>query len=141
MYRSLLIILLAVVGGGCIASHQSVVVDVNASAWRDQASVEMINHDTTTLRDISLFVRYSPQIAEDSLHLSLTISTPDSLNYTEQITIYLDPKIEQRGARRVIELPYRKEVLWSSKGLYNITFTPQEEVHGVEAIGVNIVKN
>ncbi len=127
--------------GGCVASHQSVVVDVKSSGWAESVGVEMLNHDTVTLRDITIFVRYSPFEVGDSLRLTLSTTTPDSLSFTERVNIYLDPEIEPRGASRLLEFPFRSGVKWSQEGVYRVEFTPQQTIKGVEAIGINIVKN
>ncbi len=134
----LFVMLLMIGFGGCIASHQSVVVDVDVDGWSDRAGVEVINTDTVTPRNIEIFARYSPSLVDDSMRLIINTIAPDSTSYDEEVTIYLNTRMLERGASRIDRYPYRHNVVWRQMGSYKIEMTPAAEIVGVEAIGLNI---
>ncbi len=135
-----MLISLIVVGGGCIAPHQSVVTDVDVAKWGDMEYVEVENSDTSTLRDIKLFVRYSPSLVDDSLTLTINITSPDSARYSEEVKLYFDSSVLERSASKNELFSYRNRVVWRLLGDYRFEFIPQVPVAGIETIGVNITK-
>ncbi len=139
--KRVLIFILLLGFGGCIASHQSVVVDIDARKWVDTKYVVMNNNDTSTLRDIELFVRYSPLMADDSVTLTINTIAPDSTTYSEEVKLHFDTSPSERSASRLKLYPYRKRVVWRQVGSYQIEITPITPVKGIESIGVNTVKN
>ena len=56
----------AFLAAGCVSPHGAVATDVNSASWRDSAPVTLANADTTTLRDIALFLRCNDRFAEDT---------------------------------------------------------------------------
>ena len=46
--------------------------DVNASGWDAPAAIVFTNTDTTTLRDMDLFLRYDDRMEEDTLTVEKT---------------------------------------------------------------------
>ena len=57
----------AFLAAGCVSPHGAVATDVNSASWRDSAPITLANADTTTLRDIALFLRCNDRFAEDTL--------------------------------------------------------------------------
>ncbi len=130
----LLTILVAIGFGGCIASHQSVVADVNVEDWRGETTITMLNSDTTTLRDLDIFVRHTPSVSPQSFGVVIESIAPDSSSFTEEITIHLDT----RNKGKISIRPYRTNGVWRQIGEYKMNITPTTKVSGVEAVGLNI---
>lgn len=138
--RWLPIILTLVVSVGCIASHQSVVEDVDVEWWGETKSFEMSNVDTTTYRDIDIFVRYYPsEIAVDSICLQVDTTSPDSLYIRERVVMHLPTLHTSQSSSHIIARPYRRQVVWSKVGDYSVDITPVVSYKGVEAVGIDIV--
>ena len=53
--------------------------DVNALGWEAPATIVVTNTDTTTLRDMDLFLRYDDRMDEDTLTVRIAVVTPLSL--------------------------------------------------------------
>ncbi len=138
--RGVLMLISLIVVGGCVASHQSVVTDIDVRGWSDTECIVMNNSDTSTLRDIELFARYSPSLVDDSVTLSINTISPDSTTYSEELKIYFDSSMNERSASKMGIYPYRRRVVWRQLGSYQIEITPSAHVKGIEAMGINIVK-
>ena len=65
----------AFLAAGCVSPHGAVATDVNSASWRDSAPVTLANADTTTLRDIALFLRRNDRFAEDTLTVRIRVRT------------------------------------------------------------------
>lgn len=63
--------------------------DVNASGWDTPAAIVFTNTDTTTLRDMDLFLRYDDRMDEDTLTVRIAVVTPDSLRHEEAFRLVL----------------------------------------------------
>lgn len=63
--------------------------DVNASGWDAPAAIVFTNTDTTTLRDMDLFLRYDDRMDEDTLTVRIAVVTPDSLRHEEAFRLAL----------------------------------------------------
>ncbi len=136
------LILLAMVGSvGCIASHQSVVEDVNVEWWGESKEFSINNIDTVTLRDMEIFVCYYPSMVADSISLIVDITTPDTLTLRERVTIYLNNKPSERSQSRITQRIYRDNIVWSELGEYTIGITPASNYHGISAVGINTTKS
>ncbi len=133
--------ILAVVCGGCVASHQSIVEDTDSRGWWETKSFTVENIDTVTLRDVELFVRYQPQRVDSVLRFAVDVTTPESISIREHVAIY--PEIGGRGriGVQIALCPYRENVVWDKIGYYSINITPASKLIGVEAVGINIVKS
>ncbi|MFI3292639.1 MAG: hypothetical protein SNG27_02910 [Rikenellaceae bacterium] len=138
--KRVLILISSIVVGGCVASQQSVVTDVDVMGWGDPKYVIMNNKDTSTLRNIELFVRYSPSLVDDSVTLTINTMAPDSLTFSEEVKLYFDSSATERSASIVENFPYRNNVVWSQQGSYHMEITPTTPISGIEAVGVTITK-
>lgn len=126
---------------GCMTPTQAVVDDVDLYDWREGVCVSIENGDTTTLRDLSLIVRFNRLFDADTLHLELLIETPDSMRCTETVAFPMRHPRRAAALRTVDEIPYRSRAVLDRMGTYRITLTPVRPVEGIEAAGINIVKS
>ena len=113
--------------------------DVNALGWEAPATIVVTNTDTTTLRDMDLFLRYDDRMDEDTLTVRIAVVTPDSLRHEEAFR--LAAAHTPAALSREADLPYRRRIRFARTGDYCITVTPGRPVKGIEAVGINIVKS
>lgn len=138
---TLLVLLAALLAGGCVSPHGAVVADVDATSWHAPAVIDLANTDTTTLRDMDVFLRCNDLFAEDSLTVRIAVLTPDSLRCEEPFVLTVPHAHTPAAIARETVLPYRRRIRFARTGDYRITITPGRPVKGVEAVGINIVKS
>ncbi len=127
---------------GVESPTQSYLSDVDPLMWRQVAPIAINNRDTTSMRDIAIVVRHQPHERLDSITLRITTQSPDSTRFTEKITIRLGAKRRRRLGATITEIvPYRENVVFGQRGIYNIGIYPTPPLKGVEAIGVEIESN
>lgn len=126
---------------GCVSPHGSVATDVSSASWSDPAPITLANADTTTLRDIALFLRCNDRFAEDTLTVRIRVRTPDSLQHEEPFMLVIPPAHTPAAISREADISYRRRVLFGRTGDYHLTITPCRPVEGVEAVGIHIVKS
>ncbi len=134
-------VLIALFLSACaVEDQQSLVVEVDPMQWREAAHFSIINSDTLSLRDISIFARYKfTKERVDSLPLHVVTTAPDQRRVVEQFTIYFDHNPGRQWERRLYrEVTYRERVVFNQSGEYKIMIYPQQPAYGVEAIGVAI---
>lgn len=131
----------ALLAVGCVSPHGALVTDVDAASWDTPAVITLDNADTTTLRDINLFLRCDNRFAEDTLTVRITVRTPDSLRHTEPFLLAIPPAHAPAALSSETSVPYRRRVCFGRTGDYHVTITPCRPVKGVEAVGINIVKS
>ncbi|MEG0498796.1 MAG: hypothetical protein RR996_02090 [Alistipes sp.] len=134
-------IIAALLLAGCTSPHQVAVTDVSATAWRDSAQVTIYNADTLTLRDLNLLVRSNEAFEGDTLTLCVSVTSPDTLRYSELFTLHIPHSRHAASLRREAEIPYRLSVMLADTGNYQFTFRPTRPVRGVEAVGIHLLKN
>ena len=127
--------------GSAFRKVRRAVTDVNASGWGTPAAIVFTNTDTTTLRDMDLFLRYDDRMDEDTLTVRIAVVTPDSLRHEEAFRLALPAAHTPAALSREADLPYRRRIRFARTGDYCITVTPGRPVKGVEAVGINIVKS
>ena len=108
---------------------------------RQLGIVARFNADTTTLRDIALFLRCNDRFAEDTLTVRIRVRTPDSLQHEEPFVMVIPPAHTPAAISREADIPYRRRVLFDRTGDYHLTITPCRPVEGVEAVGIHIAKS
>lgn len=113
--------------------------DVDPLAWDAPVDVAWENADTTTLRDVSVFVRCNDGFAGDTLTVRIATLTPDSLRCEEPLLLGIarTPGPAALGQESVV--PYRRMSLFGRPGTYRMTITPVRPVRGIEAVGIHIV--
>ena len=131
----------ALLAAGCMSPHGAVATDVNSASWSDPAPLTLANADTTTLRDVNLFLRCNDRFAEDSLTVRIRMRTPDSLQHEEPFVMVIPPAHTPAAISREADIPYRRRVRFDRTGDYHLTITPCRPVEGVEAVGIHIVKS
>ena len=109
--------------GGCTQPFRSNAADTDPVSWKDPAGIVLANADTTSLRDLTLFLRCNDRFAEDTLTLRIATIAPDSLRFEEPF-------------RLVIPVPYRRHVRFAREGDYRMTIAPTRPVRGIEAVGI-----
>ena len=92
--------------------------------------------------DMSVMLHINRSFKAEEVELQITMLTPDSLRYTEQVTLPVK-LYDKHGAMAAIdvELPYRQNVELRRKGAYIWQITPVEEITGVEAVGISFQIN
>lgn len=126
--------------GGCMAHTQCVAVDVDSRDWSRPALLSFTNSDTTTLRDLHLFIRCNERFEADSLPLRVMLLSPDSLRFEERFVLRTERGELPAARSRVCEAPYRSRVVLPDTGRYRLIIAPETPQNGIEAVGINIVK-
>lgn len=132
---------MGLLAGGCDAPHLALAVDVNPNGWKNPARLAITNTDTTTLRDIRLFVRCNQRLSGDTVTLRIAFQTPDTLHYQEPFRIFIPHHTTPAALTHEVIVPYRYRVRFPRMGSYFMTLTPTREIRGIEAIGIHIVKS
>lgn len=137
----LLLLLSAPLLWSCGTGRQSYATDTDLKRWDCGAELTLPNIDTTTLRDIHVFVYHTDDFREDSLSLRITTLSPDSLRHEE--TLLLVPHHRERIPAVSCEdaTLYRRDVVFNKQGNYQMTITPLRPVKGVSAVGVQLSKS
>ena len=110
-------------------------------SWKDPAGIVLANADTTSLRDLTLFLRCNDRFAEDTLTVRIAVTTPDSLR-SEELFLLAIPRTPSPAALvREAAVPYRRAIRLGRTGDYRFTVTPTRPIRGVEAVGLTIRKD
>lgn len=135
-----LLVCTLLLSAACVPIVREHVVDVNPQAWslNDAATIAVQNDDTTSVRDISLIVRVNRRFTQGSLPIEIETTAPDSTRFAEPFTVKI-PQVNKDF--REAEVPYRRGVVLSKRGVYNFIVTPSQDNNliGICAIGVKII--
>lgn len=131
----------AALAAGCISPHGALVADVDAAAWESPAVITLANADTTSLRDMEVFLRHDDRFTEDTLTVHIAVITPDSLRHEEPFLLVIPSVHAPAALSREADIPYRRRIRFARTGNYRISITPGRPVKGIEAVGINIVKS
>ena len=123
----------------CRTTECSVVMeDVDINDWSEEATLSYTNKQTEHNYDLSVVLHVNRRFKAQQLALEITTMTPDSLRYSEQVTLPVSFSWESpTDVTTDIELPYRQDVALRCKGEYKMVIAPQQSVVGVEAAGIN----
>ena len=123
----------------CRTTECSVVMeDVDINGWTEEATLSYTNKQTENNYDLSVVLHVNRRFTAKQLSLEITTMTPDSLRYSEQVTLPVNLSWENPTAVTTdIELPYRQDVMLRCEGEYTMVIAPQQSVVGVEAAGIN----
>lgn len=123
----------------CRTTECSVVMeDVDINDWSEEATLSYTNKQTEHNYDLSVVLHVNRRFKAQQLSLEITTMTPDSLRYSEQVTLPVNLSWENPTAVTTdIELPYRQDVTLRCEGEYTMVIAPQQSVVGVEAAGIN----
>ena len=122
--------------GGCTQPFRSNTADTDPVSWKDPAGIVLANADTTSLRDLTLFLRCNDRFGEDTLTLRIATTTPDSLRFEEFFRITSPHTNGPAAIAREIAVPYRRRVRFAREGDYRMTIAPTRPVRGIEAVGI-----
>lgn len=124
-----------------MAECNVVMADVDIDDWSDEATISYINQEDATYYDLNITLHVNRRFKAHELELEITTMTPDSLRYSERVTLPVNVTWDNPSVATCdVELPYRQNVHLRRKGVYNMVITPQQSVVGVEAAGVNFQK-
>lgn len=124
-----------------MAECNVVMADVDIDDWSDETTISYINQEDATDYDLNITLHVNRRFEAHELELEITTMTPDSLRYSERVTLPVNVTWDNPSVATCdVELPYRQNVHLRSKGVYNMVITPQQSVVGVEAAGVNFQK-
>lgn len=123
----------------CRVSENNVVMaDVDINDWNEEASISYTNKQTESNYDLSIMLHVNRRFKAKELELEITTMTPDSLRYSERVTLPVRFSWEQTSsATSDIDIPYRQSVTLRCEGVYKMVITPLQSIVGVEAAGVN----
>lgn len=123
---------------GCVSPREGMVTDVNPACWEAPAGIVIPNADTTSLREMALFLRLNDRFTDDTLSLRIEVRTPDSLRCEEWVQFTIPRRQPPAARARIADLPYRSRVRFALRGDYRMTVTPCRPVGGVEAVGIKL---
>ncbi len=114
---------------------------VDPRGWQpdDTVRIAYTNTDTTGKYDIGLFIAWESRIAAmryDSVGIRISVVTPDSLRFTEQVR--LQDSAHGEGDFREWHTPYRSHARLKHIGEYVFSFVPSQATDGLRAIGMEI---
>ena len=123
----------------CRTTECSVVMeDVDINDWSEETTVSYTNKQTANNYDLNIVLHVNRRFTAKQLEFEITTMTPDSLRYSEQVTLPVSLSWENPTAVTTdIELPYRRDVTLRCEGEYTMVIAPQQSVVGVEAAGIN----
>ena len=125
-----------------IDKNHVVMEDVSTSGWDNPVTLHYNLKDQLDseikAENMSVMLRVCHKFKAERLDLEITTMTPDSLSYSEQVSLPVDFEWQGSISRSVeIELPYRREVELRLRGEYIITLRPNSPVEGIESVGIN----
>ncbi len=125
----------------CGTGRQSYATDTDLKQWDGGAEILLPNIDTTTRRDISVFIFHTDVFREDTLSLRITTTTPDSLYHSEPLLFVTHHRKNAVGMSCEDVVAYRRNVVFDKQGDYKMTITPLRPVKGVAAVGIQLSKS
>ena len=137
--RLALMAVLAIVLLSSCGVGESVVAmgDVSLEGWNEPVNITYDNSDTSTLLDMDVTLHVNRRFEASSIALEITTLTPDSLRYSESVTLPVRMRWTSNRAKTTdIALPYRRDVHFAHEGEYYISLRPLQNVVGVEAAGI-----
>lgn len=123
----------------CRTTECNVVMeDVDINDWSEETTVSYTNKQTANNYDLNIVLHVNRRFTAKQLEFEITTMTPDSLRYSEQVTLPVSLSWENPTAVTTdIELPYRRDVTLRCEGEYTMVITPRQSIVGVEAAGIN----
>lgn len=132
-------LLLPIAVTGCREDSVNISTPVNPRGWKpdDVKSVIYRNSDTTSLRNIVLFLSCDKNL-KGNIPLEITTVTPDSMRFTEGFMF--ESSDEAGGDFTVKRAEYRNDNLFSREGgyVFRIRQTGSQPIKGIRAVGIEI---
>lgn len=125
---------------GCSDGPVSISASVDPRGWNkdDVKAVVYQNSDTTSMRDIVLFVACDRNMHAD-IPLEITTVTPDSLRFSEQFLF--EPSAADDASDFIVKrVIYRANSLFAREGgyVFRIRRLGSEPLKGIRAVGIEI---
>lgn len=139
--RGFVVLLLSLVALSCSKYGYVDMVSVSPECWDSAVSILYTNEDTTSLRDLSVALRYNSDFKSDTLSVFVQTSLPDGYQFREQTTLCLSRKYTASAVTASEAVPYRSNCTLDREGYYIFTITPCHPVEGIEAVGIEISEN
>ena len=112
--------------------------DVSIDGWDNPITVIYKNTEADRLCDLGVTLHINRRFATDSVALEITTLTPDSLRYSEVITLPAKAEWPSKQSTTMdMAIPYRHDVRLMHEGEYHIILRPLQSIAGVEAAGIN----
>ena len=112
--------------------------DVSIDGWDNPITVTYKNTEADRLCDLGVTLHINRRYATDSVALGITTLTPDSLRYSEVVTLPAKAEWPSKQSTTMdIAIPYRHDVRLMHEGEYYIILRPLQSIEGVEAAGIN----
>ena len=112
--------------------------DVSIDGWDNPITVTYKNTEADRLCDLGVTLHINRRFATDSVALEITTLTPDSLRYSEVVTLPAKAEWPSKQSTTMdIAIPYRHDVRLMHEGEYYIILRPLQSIEGVEAAGIN----
>ena len=141
--RFVAVVVIALLSWQCSLDKNHVVMeDVSTSGWDNPVTLHYNLKDQLDSEikpeNLSVMLRVCHKFKAEQLDLEITTMTPDSLSYSEQVSLPVDFKWQGSISRsEEIELPYRRDVELRLRGEYIITLRPITPIEGIESVGIN----
>ena len=112
--------------------------DVSIDGWDNPITVTYKNTEADRLCDLGVTLHINRRYATDSVALEISTLTPDSLRYSEVVTLPAKAEWPSKQSTTMdIAIPYRHDVRLMHEGEYYIILRPLQSIEGVEAAGIN----
>lgn len=112
--------------------------DVSIDGWDNPITVIYKNTEADRLCDLGVTLHINRRYATDSVALEITTLTPDSLRYSEVVTLPAKAEWPSKQSTTMdMAIPYRHDVRLMHEGEYYIILRPLQSIAGVEAAGIN----
>ena len=123
----------------CRTTECSVVMeDVDINDWSEETTIAYTNKQTENNYDLNIVLHVNRRFKAKHLELEITTMTPDSLRYSEQVTLPVNLTWDDKTTVTTdLLLPYRQDVTLRCKGEYTMVIAPRQSIVGVEAAGIN----
>ena len=122
----------------CAMPERIAVAEIDG-LWQEPVELVLPNADTVGCYDWQLFVRGNERLAADRFSLQITVLTPDSLRFSEPVTMQL-PAPAATPLLREASIDYRRRVRLAAVGNYRVRIAPAQPTAGIDAVGIQIVK-
>lgn len=141
LYRVCLSVM-AVVFTNCAGPNTERMADVNPLLWSEgtPAVIDIENTDTCALYRLDILLVFNEAFDRRPVDLAVAVTAPDSTHLAERTTIPFFDLAHKRGDYYHSIHPYRDSVRLIRPGSYFFAISPERDMVGVRAVGINITK-
>lgn len=122
---------------GCAEDTYSDVVDIKDGKWAkgENAIFEFSPIGASRTSEISVFIRTTTYYKGQNIRLTVKTIDPDHRFWEDVIVI---PVKSCTGTFTTSQMIVRQGIIWPKDGFYAISIRPEEDLVGVQAIGIEI---